>query len=449
MDVRFQFHLRVGLFAILGFWIAACASSVTPSPNVTVTNVAIAASTAVHAPTATEIPTVTETTTHTSVPTSTATGTQTPTNTQTSTPAIPDWQYTNTAIMQTAAAAPTRTQTPRPLGLRDFAKRRGFEIGTQIVNSMLRYAPYRDTAAREFNLAIIDGELHWKLAEPPFRPDRTHYNFAYADRVVDFARANGMSVQAHHLVWGYDLFLPEWLVKGNYSRDDLLAILHENIQTILDHYKGRVSEYVVVNEAFTPSGYGQNFWYNNIGPEYIEMAFRWAREADPNAILIYSDFDAEVINDKSNQIYEMVRDFKARGVPIDGIGMQMHWLNPAYQTKGVPSKQEVVANMKRFGELGVKIYVTEFDVNLAHVQGTQQQRRDYEARVYKDMLDACLESGVCTSFSIFGFTDAMSWYTISSCPGCFGDPNAEPLIFDKDYKPKPAYFAVRDALLGK
>lgn len=441
--------MKVWFVLILFILLIACAPTPTPTliPTPLMTSVAISAPTLSRVPTATEAPTATAT--NTATPTGTATITHTPTNTRTHTSAIPEWQYTNTAIMQTLAAKPTRTQTPRPLGLRDFANKRGLEIGTQIVNSMLRYAPYRNTAATEFNLAIIDGELHWNLAAPPFRPDRTHYNFAYADRVVDFARANGMEVQAHHLVWGYDMFLPEWLVKGNFSRDDLLAILHENIQTILKHYQGRVSEYVVVNEAFTPSGYVQNFWYNNLGPDYIEMSFRWAREADPNAILIYSDFDAEVIDDKSNRIYEMVKDFKARGVPIDGIGMQMHWLNPAYQTNGIPSKQEVIANMKRFGELGVKIYVTEFDVNLANVQGTQQQRRNYEAQVYKEMVEACLESEVCKSFSMFGFTDAMSWYTISSCPGCFGDPNAEPLVFDKDYKPKPAYFAVRDALLGK
>lgn len=101
--------------------------------------------------------------------------------------------------------------------------------------------------------------------------------------------------------------------------------------------------------------------------------------------------------------------------------------------------------MKKFAALGVKIYVTEFDVDLSKVPGTKDQKWAYEANLYRDMVQACLESGVCTSFAIFGISDSTSWITCNPS-GCVNVPDADPLMFDKDFNPKPAYFAVYDSL---
>jgi endo-1,4-beta-xylanase len=169
------------------------------------------------------------------------------------------------------------------------------------------------------------------------------------------------------------------------------------------------------------------------------MAFRWAREADPEAVLLYNDYDNEVANRRSDAIYQMIAQMQQESAPIDGVGMQMHLLNPDSPYQTPHNKADVVATMRRFGRLGMQVHVTEFDVFLAGQPGTQQEKWAFQAAVYRDMLGACLESGVCRSFSVYGLSDAVSWYLA-------GHANPEPLLFDADYEPKPAYWSVRGVL---
>ena len=150
-----------------------------------------------------------------------------------------------------------------------------------------------------------------------------------------------MAVRGHNLAWPADN--PTWLTSVPYSRDQLIGILHEHIQTVVGHFRGKVAQWDVVNE-----GIG-GFWWDHIGPEYIDMAFRWAHEADPAAKLFYNDFGAEGLGGKSDQVYALVRGLKQRGVPIDGVGLESHFdLNP-------PSLRDVGANMHRLKQDGVPI----------------------------------------------------------------------------------------------
>ena len=159
------------------------------------------------------------------------------------------------------------------------------------------------------------------------------------------------------------------------------------------------------------------------------------------AVLIYNDYDNEIANSRSETIYQMIAQLKTKGVPIDGVGMQMHLLNPDLpQTP--PRREDVIANMQRFGQLGVKVYVTELDVTLDRTANTQKEKWEHPAGIYRDMLAACPESGGCPSFSLYGVSDALSWYV------AVGLPNPRPLPFDSNYQPKPAYYALREALSG-
>jgi endo-1,4-beta-xylanase len=133
---------------------------------------------------------------------------------------------------------------------------------------------------------------------------------------------------------------------------------------------------------------------------------------------------------------------------VDVVGMQMHLLT--HDIESLPQKTDVITIMQGFSQLGVRVYITEMDVNLTYIQNTypkQEERWAYQAGIYQDMVDACLESGACDSFATWGISDSMSWI-ITSCPGCWKkpEPNGDPLMFDKNFLPKPAYFAVRDAL---
>jgi endo-1,4-beta-xylanase len=195
-----------------------------------------------------------------------------------------------------------------------------------------------------------------------------------------------------------------------------------------------------VNEAFSRGQhiYGlHDWWADHIGDQsYIDDAFIWAHQADPSAKLILNDFQDASENSISNAMYVYVKGAKARGVPIDGIGLQMHidGTNP-------PTKASVIANMKRFAALGVGVYVTEFDVNMSNVKGTDASRQQKEADIYYQMTRACIESDVCHSFSILGITDKETWYNYLGTT-----PNAIPLPFDTRYNPKPAFYSFRLAL---
>lgn len=324
--------------------------------------------------------------------------------------------------------------------LRELADKCGIWVGTTVDELMKPSA--HPLLLENFNKVTIEA-FHWRL----IRPDKDSYDFSGTDYSVNTALKNNIrQLEAHHLVWAAQL--PGWLTHGNFTRDELIEILREHIMTVVGRYKGKVTTWSVVNEVYTYETIdpAKNFWYRRIGPEYIEMAFRWAKEADPNAVLIWNDYSNEDRVDPARRnvidlTYNKIKELKSKGVPIDGMGMQMHLHNPFIPAQIDPNKSEVIKNMKRFGELGLKVYITEFDVNLNDLQDMPRAKRwAYQARLYGDMLEASLESGVCESFSIFGLSDTRSWYDVVKIK------NAEPLPFDKNYHPKPAYYALLDVL---
>jgi endo-1,4-beta-xylanase len=219
-----------------------------------------------------------------------------------------------------------------------------------------------------------------------------------------------------------------------------MDILHDHIQTVGSRYSGKIKEWTVVNEAFTRGQgvYGlKDWWKDHTGStqNYIDNSFIWARQADPNSKLILNDFNNEGKNDISNAMYDYIKSAKERGIPIDGIGMQMH-----IDGTHPPTKDEVVSNMQRFGALGIDVYVTEFDVNMNDVKAADEDKDKIEADIYYEMMRACIESKVCHSFSILGITDKETWYKY------VGLSDARPLPFDEKYRPKPAFFALQAAL---
>lgn len=335
---------------------------------------------------------------------------------------------------------PKNTVLPTP-PLKVLAARHDIELGNFAISSYLSEPQYSNILSSQFNLAVIDNTPNWYFTDGGLRPSSTTYNFATMDKVVHYAQAHNMQMQAHHLVWGEDKWLPGWL-KNRRSPQQLLDDMHDHISTVVGHYKGKIKEWSVVNEAFTRQQhvYGlRDWWADNIGStSYIDQAFIWAHQADPEAKLILNDFDNEHFNPVSDAMYAYIRDARARGVPIDGIGMQMH-----IDGTHPPDANEVAQNMRRFGELGVQVYVTEFDVNMSAVAAPIAVRQNLEGSIYYDMMRACIESGNCHSFSELGITDKETWYNYMGP----STANALPLMFDKNYQPKPAFYAFRSALL--
>ncbi len=334
-------------------------------------------------------------------------------------------------LARAAAYTPLAAQDDSPL--RVLAEAQGIAVGAAVSVTPLRHdSRYAETLAREFNL--ITPETEMKMG--PLRPSRDSYDFDDADAIVAFAETNGMQVRGHALVWHNQQ--PGWLEQGNFSREELMEILRDHIYTVVGRYQGRVAAWDVVNEAIADDGsMRDNLWLRGIGPEYIDLAFQWAREADPNALLFYNDYDAEGLGAKSDAVYQLVAGLVGRGVPIDGVGMQMH-----VSIGEPPRVDDVRANMERLAALGLQVQITEMDVQIQDGSGSEPERFAAQAQVYGDIARLCLQVDACTAFVLWGFTDQYTWI-----PGYTGNPDA-PLPFDAQYRPKPAYEALQRALAG-
>ena len=319
-----------------------------------------------------------------------------------------------------AAAAP----------LRDSASARGLYIGAAASMGPLRNEPiYAETLRREFNMVVAENAFKMDA----LRPSATTYNFTDADALMAFAETNGMAVRGHTLVWHSQL--PGWLTSGNFTRDQTIAIMRDHIMTVMARYRGRIVHWDVVNEAMA-DGTGQlrtnSFWHQRIGPEYIALAFQFAREADPNAVLYYNDYEAEGLGQKSDAVFNLVSSLRNQGVPIDGVGWQTHKINP------FRIQAQHVSNAQRLAALGVEISITEMDVRIAlPTDATELQQ---QALAYGDAVRFCLEQPNCTSLTIWGFTDKYSW--VPSVFSGFGDA----LIYNASYQAKPAYTALQSVL---
>jgi endo-1,4-beta-xylanase len=260
-----------------------------------------------------------------------------------------------------------------------------------------------------------ENEMKWDTTER----SRGSFNFGPADQIVSHATAHGQRVRGHTLVWHSQL--PGW-VSGITDANTLRTVMNNHITTEMSHFKGKIYAWDVVNEAFADGGSGQHrssVFQNVLGNGFIEEAFRTARSADPAAKLCYNDYSIENWTDAKTQgVYRMVRDFKARGVPIDCVGFQSH-----FGAGGPPASfQTTLAN---FAALGVDVQITELDIAQA------------PTTAYANTVRACMNVARCKGITVWGIRDSDSWRS-----------GENPLLFDRNGNKKPAYQAALSALGG-
>jgi endo-1,4-beta-xylanase len=206
---------------------------------------------------------------------------------------------------------------------------------------------------------------------------------------------------------------PSWVAEYR-DPQALHAVLQDPIGRVAGHFRRKVFAWDVVNEAFDEEGkLRSTIWYDAPGigfagqsTKYIEQVFLWAHEADPDALLFNNDAEGETINVKSDAIYTMVKDFRSRGVPIDGVGLQMHIFDRKADFAAIE------ANIARFTALGVQVHTTEMDVALpANADGTASDFKDLErqAEIYREIAKICFTHPGCTALQTWGFTDKYSW----------------------------------------
>ena len=348
----------------------------------------------------------------------------------------------STGLAGCASRGHPAPQPPAPTTLKSAAAARGITVGTAVSSRRLADPALADILQSEFSQLEPENEMKFALIHPRANTDPQPYNFTGADALVSFARAHGLLVRGHTLVWHKQL--PNWVLKGTYTETELAAILRDHITTVVGHYQSDVYAWDVVNEAFNDDGsLRDTIWYNkpgigsaNEGTKYIEQAFRWARAANQNARLFYNDYDAEPINPKSNAIYAMAADFKKRGVPLDGVGFQVH-LDPAFNNPAMLDSFR--KNLQRFADLGLEIHFTELDVRL---KDGNPGSLEAQAQLYAEVVKTCLALRACKMVQSWGITDRYSWI-----PGWYSGQGWA-LPWDANYNPKPAYFAMRDAFLS-
>ncbi len=312
-------------------------------------------------------------------------------------------------------------------GLKYFAEKKGIFIGSCITEGQLNDEKFIEILKKNYNYITPENEFKWEN----IHPGRKVYNFSKTDKLVEFALSNNMRIRGHTLIWHTQN--PYWIAKPGTTPEELKETIRTHISNVMSRYKGKVHDWDVVNEAIMDSGeMRESIWYLIIGDEYIEHAFKCAREVDPDAKLYINDYNIEDINPKSNKLYEVVKNLKEKNVPIDGVGFQFH-----LEGRWEPDYASIKANLQRFKKLGLDVQITELDVRLPKNYSDADLQR--QAKIYAELMKIFLEVKG-SAFIMWGVTDKYSWV-----PSYFSGFGAA-LIFDENFNPKPAYIKLKEVL---
>jgi len=330
-----------------------------------------------------------------------------------------------------------------PRSLRAHARRHGLVYGSAVVIPVVQQnADFASLLSEQCGIVVPSNEL--KMVA--LRPSRDKFNFGPPDFLLDFAQKNNMQMRGHNLCWHESI--PGWMRK-NTDKNEIKQIFVDHITTVCKHYAGKLQSWDVVNEAIDPAqkqpgGMRKSFWYDNLGPDYIDLAFHTARAADPNVKLTYNDYGVEGDNDgdaeKRRLMLELVKGMKSRGVPIDSVGIQGH-LNA-----GQKYCQGVADFIEAFHQLGLEVYVTELDVNDdATVSNDLAERDAIIAKTYTDFLSAVLPNPAVKAVLTWDLSDKYTWLNgLGSHRKKQPNRQERPLPFDADFKPTDCFYAMRD-----
>jgi endo-1,4-beta-xylanase len=314
-------------------------------------------------------------------------------------------------IVATLALVPGVANAASTLGA-SAAERGGRYFGTALSVGKFNDSTYTTIAGREFNQATAENEMKWDATEP----SQNSFNWTNSDRFMSFAEGRGMRVRGHALAWHSQQ--PPWV--QNLSGTALRNAMLNHVSTVARKYAGRIYAWDVVNEAFADgnSGARRDSNLQRTGNDWIEAAFRAARTADAGAKLCYNDYNIDNWSAaKTQAVYNMVRDFKSRGVPIDCVGLQSHF------TGGSSYPGNYRTTLSSFAALNVDVHITELDITNAN------------ATAYANVVNDCLAVSRCIGITVWGIRDSDSWRSGES-----------PLLFDGGGNKKAAYNSVLTAL---
>lgn len=287
--------------------------------------------------------------------------------------------------------------------------------------------------ADQFNMVVCENEMKFDATEP----SQGSFNYYYGDKTVDFAQKHNMRVRGHALVWHSQV--ASWVSSDgkkndkNFTADELQAIIKNHIDNVVTHWKGKVAEWDVCNEILdddqsivrtNPTAFklrSASVW-NYAGEDFVENAFKWAHEADPDAELILNDYGVEFQGQaKAEAFYNLAKYLKDKGVPISGVGLQCHL------DVGKIDINKLKATIDRFNAIGLRCVITELDLGMDDTEANRQQ----QAKDFYNIAKVAMESSNCNEVMVWGLSDNMTWRN-----------NRNPLLYDGNLTPKEAYYGI-------
>ena len=338
------------------------------------------------------------------------------------------------------------------------ATRTNFHVGTAIGT---RNATVDSTLVREFNAIVCENAMKFGS----IMTGENAYSYTSADNIINFGNSRGMYVRGHNFIWHKQM--PAWFSATTYnpSRDSTFRLMKKYITNVMTHFKGKINEWDIVNEAVARDSAGmrlgtganpsdQNLKWAlltdapNHDNDYLDSAFTYARRADSSVLLVYNDYDCEGMGKKSGFVYNVVSHLKSKNL-VDVIGLQCHFYagSSTSGSNGAWVPTEMVENLKRLAALGLKISLTEVDIRVATSPAPDSVLLNKQKTAYQTLMSICLAQPGCNNFILWGINDGSSWV-----PGSFSGYGQALLFSDNTtngaYTPKPTYYAVQAAMIS-
>jgi len=326
--------------------------------------------------------------------------------------------------------------------LRAAGAKKNLLIGSAVSFGQLERPHYRALLSEQASIVVSENDMKWQLIHP--EPDR--YDFAHADALVAFAATNDQKVRGHNLCWHNQM--SSWF-QSVATPENAADLLRRHIAEVAGHYRGRIHSWDVVNEAINvddgrPDGLRKSQWLNLLGPQYLDIAFTAAAKADGQAILTYNDYDLEQDSPKHEakraSVLRLLSSMNSRGIPVQALGLQSH----LHATGRPESWSGFEQFLDAVDKLGLQMFITELDVDDSELPGDVSGRDAAVAKLYGDFLKRVLRRKSVRAVLTWGTSDANTWLN-GRHPRQDG-LRKRPLPFDAEMKPKPAFYAMLDAV---
>ena len=321
--------------------------------------------------------------------------------------------------------------------LRSLAEKNNIYVGA-ILNSQWFNGGlpgnYEQIHKTQFNIVVAENEMKFDATEP----SEGRFSYGNGDKMVKYAKANGMRVRGHALAWHSQV--PNWVNNYKNDKQKLLKVLKNHIENVVGHWKGQIDEWDVVNEAISnnePQWRSYSVWYQGIGPEFIDSAFVWTHAVDPDAELCYNDYNLEQgINSKAKAgfLLEQVKRWVANGIPIHCVGSQTHVEDTTTDKHFIGSPDSLRSLAKELAKLNVKLKITELDIGFKSGINVSKSDLERQGQTFRQYLDIVLEEPNVDTYLIWGVSDRWSWLG--------GLNRQQGLIYDENLNPKPAFDSI-------